>query len=208
MNTNVSPDRIQCPKEHVRSLSIRFTMKFTDILASVTATVLSLSLATAQTIGQINGNRFISPYRNQNVYNVTGLVTATGRNRLRIRSTRPDLDIRTSKSIYVFGRISSTNNLTVTTGDVIVVDGLVSEYRSNPAYLYLTEMTRPTNIRYRAATRSAPSCWANRTPGRLRSNTRRSTMAMCLPCQTTRARSRPPTPCFNHGRMASTFGRA
>jgi predicted extracellular nuclease len=122
-------------------------MKLADILARATAAALSLSLATAQTIGQINGNRFISPYRNQNVYNVTGLVTATGPNGLWIRSTTPDSDTRTSESIYVFGKISSTSNLTVAAGDVIVVDGLVSEYRSNPAYLYLTEISRPTNVK-------------------------------------------------------------
>ncbi|ETI23805.1 hypothetical protein G647_05611 [Cladophialophora carrionii CBS 160.54] len=120
-------------------------MRFAEIFAHVTAAALSLSCATAQTIAQINGNRFISPYRNQNVTNVTGLVTATGPNGLWIRSTTPDSDIRTSESIYVFGRLSS--NLTVTAGDVIVLDGLVSEFRSNAAYLYLTEITRPANAK-------------------------------------------------------------
>ncbi|EXJ62332.1 hypothetical protein A1O7_02766 [Cladophialophora yegresii CBS 114405] len=119
-------------------------MRFAEICVHVAAAALSLSLATAQTIAQINGNRFISPYRNQNVFNVTGLVTATGPNGLWIRSTTPDSDIRTSESIYVFGRIPSS--LTVTAGDVIVLDGLVSEYRSSAAYLYLTEITRPTNV--------------------------------------------------------------
>ncbi|KIW27630.1 uncharacterized protein PV07_07355 [Cladophialophora immunda] len=120
-------------------------MKFIAALLHLGAAALSFSAVSAQTIAQINGNRFISPYRNQNVYNVTGLVTAVGSGGLWIRSTTPDSDIRTSESVYVFGRI--TTNVTLTTGDIIVLDGIVSEYRSNSAYLYMTEISRPTNVK-------------------------------------------------------------
>lgn len=120
-------------------------MKFVDALLRIGAAALSFSLISAQSIAQINGNRFISPYRNQNVYNVTGVVTALGPNGLWIRSTRPDSDIRTSESIYVFGSVST--NVTLTTGDIITLDGVVSEYRSNVAYIFLTEIVRPTNVK-------------------------------------------------------------
>ncbi|OAP61456.1 hypothetical protein AYL99_03659 [Fonsecaea erecta] len=120
-------------------------MKLIDALLRLGAASLSLSFVSAQTIAQINGIRFISPYRNQNVYNVTGLVTAVGPDGLWIRSTTPDADIRTSESVYVFGRIST--NATLTTGDIIVLDGIVSEYRSNSAYLYMTEISRPSNVK-------------------------------------------------------------
>jgi predicted extracellular nuclease len=120
-------------------------MKFTNTLLHLGAILSSFSSASAQTIAQINGNRFISPYRGQNVFNVTGLVTAIGPSGLWMRSTTPDSDIRTSESVYVFGRLPS--NVTVATGDIIVLDGLVSEYRSSSAYIYLTEITRPANIK-------------------------------------------------------------
>ncbi|KIX09484.1 uncharacterized protein Z518_00564 [Rhinocladiella mackenziei CBS 650.93] len=121
-------------------------MKFSDtLLRLVGAAALSVSLASAQTIAQINGIRFISPYRNQNVSNVTGLITAVGPDGLWIRSTTPDNDVRTSESIYVFGSI--TSNVTFTTGDIVTLDGTVSEYRSSSAYLYLTEISRARNVR-------------------------------------------------------------
>lgn len=115
-----------------------------NTLLRFAAAALSFSFASAQTIAQINGNRFISPYRNQNVYNVTGLVTAVGPSGLWIRSTTPDSDVRTSESIYVFGRI--TSNVTLASGDIIVLSGVVSEYRSSSPYIYLTEISRPTNV--------------------------------------------------------------
>lgn len=120
-------------------------MKFSDILVRIGTAALSLSFASAQTIAEINGNRFISPYRNKNVYNVTGLVTAIGPDGLWIRSTKPDTDIRTSESIYVFGRVST--NVTLTSGDIIALDGIVSEYRSSSAYIYLTEIVRASNVK-------------------------------------------------------------
>jgi len=47
-------------------------------------------------------------------------------------------------SVYVFGSSVLGN---VTTGDLIAIDGNITEYRSNRDYLYLTEIINPSNIR-------------------------------------------------------------
>jgi predicted extracellular nuclease len=119
-------------------------MKFSFSALHANAASLLLTLASAQTIASINGNRFLSPYRNAAVHNVSGIVTAIGPSGLWIRSTIPDSDIRTSESVYVFGKLPS--NVTVATGDSLILDGVVSEYRSSSSYLYLTEITKPTNV--------------------------------------------------------------
>ena len=49
-----------------------------------------------------------------------------------------------SCSLYVFGKNALAN---VTTGDLIAIDGNITEYRSNKDYLYLTELINPRNIR-------------------------------------------------------------
>lgn len=49
-----------------------------------------------------------------------------------------------SYSVYVYGRDALGN---VTTGDLIALDGNITEYRSNRDYLYLTEIINPANIR-------------------------------------------------------------
>ncbi|KAF7189088.1 hypothetical protein HII31_09510 [Pseudocercospora fuligena] len=95
------------------------------------------------TIAQINGNKFLSPYNGQNVTGVRGVVTAKGPQGFWIRSETPDKDPKTSDSIYVFG--SQVVNRTAV-GDVVTLNGRVTEYRSSSAYLYLTEIDRPTNV--------------------------------------------------------------
>ena len=50
----------------------------------------------------------------------------------------------TTYSVYVFGRNALGN---VTVGDLIAVNGNVTEYRSNKDYVYLTEIINPSNIR-------------------------------------------------------------
>lgn len=100
------------------------------------------SLAAALTIAEINGNKFISPYSGQTVTNVTGLLIAKGPSGIWIRSTTPDNDHATSEAIYVFGSVGSA----VAVGDIISLDGKVSEYRSANTYLYLTEITSPKNV--------------------------------------------------------------
>ncbi|KAH0391929.1 hypothetical protein KCU89_g13994, partial [Aureobasidium melanogenum] len=61
-------------------------------------------VASAETVSEINGNKYLSPYYGTNVTNVDGLVTAKGPNGIWIRSTTPDKDDRTSESVYVFDR--------------------------------------------------------------------------------------------------------
>ncbi|KAL1795973.1 hypothetical protein ACET3X_006197 [Alternaria dauci] len=100
----------------------------------------SVAVSTALTIAEINGNKFLSPYKDQTVSNVTGVITAKGPDGLWLRSTTPDSDDRTSESLYVFGRTFGAN---LTVGDTIVVGGRVLEYRSNRDYIYLTELSAP-----------------------------------------------------------------
>lgn len=106
-----------------------------------TVTILS-ELTVGQSIAEINGNKFLSPYRNKAVSNVTGLVTAKGPDGFWMRSTRPDTDSATSESLYVYDNGTASTNLS--TGDIISVDGRITEYRSDSAFLYLTELTKPT----------------------------------------------------------------
>ncbi|KAK8077705.1 endonuclease/exonuclease/phosphatase family protein-like protein [Apiospora saccharicola] len=96
----------------------------------------------ALTIGEINGDRFLSPYSGQDVSNVTGIVTAKGPDGLWIRSVRKGCDIRASDAIYIYGSALS-KNASISTGDVLVLSGKASEYRSNKDYLYLTQITSP-----------------------------------------------------------------
>ncbi|KAK4237803.1 Endonuclease/ exonuclease [Achaetomium macrosporum] len=117
-------------------------MKSTPVLCWVLASF--QSLAAALTIAEINGNKFISPYSGKSVTNVTGLLIAKGPNGVWIRSTTPDDDKATSEAVYVFSN-SVGSNLTV--GDIIILDGKVSEYRSSASYIYLTEITSPKNVR-------------------------------------------------------------
>lgn len=117
-------------------------MKPTALFCCVLASL--QSLAAALTIAEINGNKFISPYNGQTVTNVTGLLLAKGPNGIWIRSTEPDNDPATSEGIYVF---SSSVGKNLTVGDVISLDGKVSEYRSSASYIYLTEISSPKNVK-------------------------------------------------------------
>lgn len=120
---------------------MRFPFSKTSYLGAI---ALYLNLSTAETIAQINGNKFLSPYQNKDVTNVTGLVTAKGPNGFWLRSTTPDSDPTTSESIYVF---NSTIAKTLTTGDIVSLGGRVTEYRSSSTYLYLTQISKPVNVK-------------------------------------------------------------
>jgi hypothetical protein len=100
----------------------------------------SIAVSSALTIAEINGVKFLSPYQNQVVSNVSGIISAKGPDGLWLRSTQPDNDERTSESLYVFGRAFGAN---LTVGDTITVGGKVLEYRSNKDYIYLTELSAP-----------------------------------------------------------------
>ncbi|KAJ3551534.1 hypothetical protein NPX13_g11339 [Xylaria arbuscula] len=99
--------------------------------------------ASAETVGEINGNQFLSPFAGKSVTNVTGVVTAKGPSGLWLRSLQTTRDDRVSDGIYVYGS-ALAKNTSIATGDVIVVDGKVSEYRSTSAYIPLTEILYPT----------------------------------------------------------------
>lgn len=86
----------------------------------------AVGAASAATVAEINGNRFLSPLQDQNVTGVEGLVLAKGPNGLWIRSTQPDDDDLTSEAVYVFDR-NVGDGLAV--GDIIQLDGTVFEYR-------------------------------------------------------------------------------
>lgn len=96
--------------------------------ASFAASLLSAAVAcvSAETIAQINGDQYLSPYNNKNVTDVTGLVTAVGSSGFWLRSTTPDKKSTTSEGLYVFG--SKATSL-VAVGDIVTLDGLVKEYR-------------------------------------------------------------------------------
>ncbi|KAI0143276.1 endonuclease/exonuclease/phosphatase family protein-like protein [Pestalotiopsis sp. NC0098] len=98
--------------------------------------------AAAVTIEEINGNKFLSSYNGQAVTNVTGVVTAKGPSGLWIRSVEKGTDPKVSDAIYVYGSALASNT-SIVTGDVIVLNGKVSEYRSASTYLYLTEINSP-----------------------------------------------------------------
>ncbi|KAL8916560.1 MAG: hypothetical protein Q9208_008431 [Pyrenodesmia sp. 3 TL-2023] len=100
-------------------------------------------LASAITVAEITGDKYLSPLSGATFTNLTGLVTAKGPNGLWIRSTQPDDDDRTSESVYVFNRTIGAN---LATGDVITLDGSVTEFRSSNAFLFLTEVTNPRNV--------------------------------------------------------------
>lgn len=117
-------------------------MKITTSLIWAVAVGLQ-RLTSALTIAEINGNRFLSQYSGQAVTNITGLLIAKGPNGIWIRSTTPDNDPSTSEAIYVFGSVGKN----FTTGDIITLDGKVTEYRSQPGYLHTTEITSPKNVK-------------------------------------------------------------
>lgn len=105
------------------------------------------ALVSALTISEINGHAFRSPYENKDVKNVTGLVTAVGPSGFFLRDTTPDRDVQSSSSVYVYTSTSKTVKDQIKTGDIVTIDGTVTEYRSNKDFLYLTEITLPTNLR-------------------------------------------------------------
>ncbi|KAI6834322.1 DNase I-like protein [Hortaea werneckii] len=112
-------------------------------LRALTTLGAAVCSASAVTIAEINGDKFISPLNGQAVSDVSGLVTFKGPNGFWMRSTKPDKDKKTSESIYVFGD-SGLNSVEI--GDIVTLNGEVDEYRSSDAYLYLTEITSPSAI--------------------------------------------------------------
>lgn len=117
-------------------------MKTTTSLLRWFAPALLVASASAQSIAQINGDRFLSPFSGKNVTNVTGIVTAKGPDGIWIRSVKPGCDKRVSDGLYVYGS-ALAKNTSISVGDVLVVDGKISEYRSSKDYVYMVELASP-----------------------------------------------------------------
>lgn len=117
-------------------------MKASTIATVVAVTALSIVSVSGETIAAINGNKFLSPLKGKTVTNVRGLITGKTSTGIFMRSTAPDNDPATSESIFVFSKTLGN----IKKGDIITLGGTVAEYRADKAYLYLTELTSPTNV--------------------------------------------------------------
>ncbi|KAL8927682.1 MAG: hypothetical protein Q9172_001242 [Xanthocarpia lactea] len=114
---------------------------FTSFTAAVG--LLLAPCASAITVAEITGDKYLSSLSRSAFTNLTGLVTAKGPNGLWIRSTNPDDNEQTSESVYVFSRTIGAN---LTAGDIITLDGNVTEFRTSNDFLFLTEVTSPRNV--------------------------------------------------------------
>ncbi|KAI1480380.1 endonuclease/exonuclease/phosphatase family protein [Daldinia eschscholtzii] len=112
------------------------------LLRWLAASLLAATSVSGQSIAQINGDRFLSPLNGHSVTNVTGIVTAKGPDGIWLRSVKPSCNKRVSDGLYVYGS-ALAKNISISVGDVLVVDGKVSEYRTNKDYLYMTELASP-----------------------------------------------------------------
>lgn len=120
------------------------TMTLSIWFCSIALAISRLSPTTALEIVEITGGRYRSPYQDQSVSNVTGIVTAKTTTGLYLRSPILKTSDAASNSILVF---SSTIGSNLTAGDQLVLDGRITEYRVNAAAIYITELTSPRNVR-------------------------------------------------------------
>ncbi len=117
------------------------------ILVLSAALLVFASAAAAQkelSIAQIQGDKGTSPVEGQNV-RVTGIVTAKLRSGFFIQTPddKVDADPKTSEGLLVYGENSTGQ---VSLGDLVQVDGTVTEFRprTERIFLTITEITRPT----------------------------------------------------------------
>lgn len=106
------------------------------------------------TIPQIQGAAHISPYRNQDVTKVMGIVTVVRSDGFYMQSVVPDDDPATSEGIFVFTEYVPS----VDPGDEILVDGMVEEMFPGGGYgnLSITQIRNP-KIKVLSANNSLPS---------------------------------------------------
>ena len=112
---------------------------------SLTALGLILArCASAITVAEITGNRYLSPFRESSFTNLTGLVTFIGY-WTSIRSLEPDDDESTSESIGILGLSFGFDHAV---GDIVTIDGRVSG-NSRPwmVFLFSTDIIFPRNVR-------------------------------------------------------------
>jgi hypothetical protein len=93
------------------------------------------------TIAQIQAREHISPYRNQNVVNVYGIVTVEKSEGFYMQSITPDEDPGTSEGLFVFTEFVPS----VDPGDEVRVAGLVEEMIPGGGYgnLSITQIRNP-----------------------------------------------------------------
>jgi uncharacterized protein len=97
----------------------------------------------AVAIHDIQGASHTSPFKDQNVSNVNGIVTALRTNGYYMQDPNPDADPATSEGIFVF----TSSAPTVAVGDAVRVNARVQEFRpggASTANLTTTELTNPT----------------------------------------------------------------
>lgn len=95
-------------------------------MKSTGALLAALTGASALSIAEINGNKFVSEYDGKSVCHVEGLVTAVSEAGFYLRSTKPDDDAATSEGLYVYSNVTAEE---VAVGDVVTVGGKILEYR-------------------------------------------------------------------------------
>lgn len=107
---------------------------------------LLLSQVLAESIREINGNKYQSSFLYKNVTDVEGLVTAKGPKGFYLRATTPGEDDSTSDSIYVY---SPGGAHEVSEGDKVTLSGKVIEYYKT-GYVSVTQITGPTGLKVTA----------------------------------------------------------
>ena len=90
-------------------------------------------------ISEVQGASHVSPYKDQNVENVLGVITAVESKGFWMQSPVGDGDDATSEGIYVYTYSTHTQGV----GDLVLVDGQVQEYGHDGA-LKLTELSYVT----------------------------------------------------------------
>lgn len=96
------------------------------MLRSVLSLAAAAGLASAVTIAEINGAKYLSALNGTTVTGVKGLVTAKNAQGVFLRSTEPDDDERTSESVFLFNTAVRSQ---VQVGDIVTLDATVEEYR-------------------------------------------------------------------------------
>ncbi|KAH8880532.1 DNase I-like protein [Thozetella sp. PMI_491] len=98
--------------------------------------------ASALSIAQLTGTKYLSPYQGQAIKNVTGIVTGKLKTGLFLQGQRRACDTRIANGVYVYSSSLGTNT-SIEVGDTLTVDGYADEYRSDAGYLYLLEIGSP-----------------------------------------------------------------
>lgn len=93
--------------------------------ASCTVTVSVANVSGGVRIHDIQSAAHLSPFEDQSVSSVPGIVTAVRGNGFNLQDATPDANIATSEGIFVFTSAAPT----VAVGDSVTVSGTVSEFR-------------------------------------------------------------------------------